>query len=761
MEIIKQETQLIPELFDALPESVIWFVPVWKKENIDQSKIIDFEVRYCNDAACEFLQADKSEIIGNTILGNTLVDKDYQNILYTQCLQVWQTGKPIEESYYNESLKKYYNVLRSKAMGGVISLSRDRTAFYKAEQEHQKRAKLLDSILDVSINVMFVLEARRNESGVIIDQVFVKVNKLFTKITGTTEEQVIGQSLLKFFPSALENGLFQTNNEVIETGKALRTEFFYRGDGLNNWFDISMVKLGENELVVTFADITKSRLNEIKLEQLTHRLQTIINSSNAGIITCLPVWNENNEIEDFEFTLINKKVTSYIGQEPSVLIGKRAEEFFPGYKRNGMFEHYKNVFLTHQPFQHDIHYKEDGIDAWIDLMCTRMDDQILITFTDITTLKKLQQQIETSANRLNTVINTSQVGIFTLSPVKDDHGLITDFTFGIVNAAVASYIGQTAENLQGQLASIGFPAYKTNGLFEIYRKTLETGSAHHFNFHYEDGYDVYFDILSTKMNDEVLVTFTDHTAIKKLQLQLESSIEELKRSNTSLEEFAYAASHDLQEPLRKINYFSERLKQIYGNSLTPESITMFERMEVSTSRMRHLIDDLLAYSQVSTTPKSNKLVDLNNIIQQVTSDLETTIQDKNATIITEALPVIKGDPTQLRQMFQNLLSNSLKYSRNDVPPVIEIHSSRINHTINDHTSPFYKIEIIDNGIGFEQEQAQRIFQVFQRLHGKSEYPGTGVGLAIVQKVVANHGGMIAAEGKQNEGAVFTILLPEN
>src|SRR3954463_13599277 len=185
MEITKQETQLIPELFDALPESVIWFIPIMINENKIESDIIDFEVGYCNEAACKFLQASKSEIIGNRILQNTLVDRDYQEVLFKQCLQVWQTGKPVEESFYNQFMRKYYSVLRSKAMGGVISVSHDRTQFYKAEQEYRKHAKLLDSILDVSINVVFVLEAVRNEQGTITDQIFVKVNKLFTKITGT------------------------------------------------------------------------------------------------------------------------------------------------------------------------------------------------------------------------------------------------------------------------------------------------------------------------------------------------------------------------------------------------------------------------------------------------------------------------------------------------------------------------------------------------------------------------------------------------
>lgn len=183
-------------------------------------------------------------------------------------------------------------------------------------------------------------------------------------------------------------------------------------------------------------------------------------------------------------------------------------------------------------------------------------------------------------------------------------------------------------------------------------------------------------------------------------------------------------------------------------------------MENAAARMSQLITDLLTYSQISRNTPEFHTTDLSEIIQQVLSDLETTITIKKATVTSANLPHIKGDPIQLRQLFQNLISNSLKYSKATVPPVISVECEEVEKQMNGIIKSFYEIKITDNGIGFEQENAEKIFKVFQRLHGQSEFPGTGIGLAIVHKVVENHHGFINAEGYPDVGSTFTILLPK-
>lgn len=230
---------------------------------------------------------------------------------------------------------------------------------------------------------------------------------------------------------------------------------------------------------------------------------------------------------------------------------------------------------------------------------------------------------------------------------------------------------------------------------------------------------------------------------------------ELQRSNANLEEFAHVASHDLKEPVRKINFFTNQLKDSLSPHLNVAELSLFGRIENATERMRDLIDDLLLYSHVSQRPHSIEEVTLNDQIQRVLEDLELNIHEKNAIINVGTLPVVKGYPRQLQQLFQNLISNALKYSKANQAPRIDITAS----TLKENNEDYYVISVKDDGIGFNQAYAEKIFQMFTRLHARNEYSGTGVGLSIVKKVVQNHNGFIRVESSENEGALFKIYLP--
>lgn len=258
----------------------------------------------------------------------------------------------------------------------------------------------------------------------------------------------------------------------------------------------------------------------------------------------------------------------------------------------------------------------------------------------------------------------------------------------------------------------------------------------------------------------------DITAQKKNLLDLENKTRQLERSNAYLEDFAHAASHDLQEPLRKILTFADRLKSGLQKHLTDTDSKYFERLEASASRMQCLVDDLLEFSSVSDKEQELESVDLNAKVQKVLEELELLIEEKGATVITSDLPIVKGNRRQLLQLFQNLIGNSLKYNRPGLPPKILVRSQLVKGIDAPIELPashaehmFHLIEVEDNGIGFEQAHAQKIFEVFRRLHGKAEYAGTGVGLAIASKVVSNHNGHIWATGRPALGATFHILLP--
>jgi light-regulated signal transduction histidine kinase (bacteriophytochrome) len=277
----------------------------------------------------------------------------------------------------------------------------------------------------------------------------------------------------------------------------------------------------------------------------------------------------------------------------------------------------------------------------------------------------------------------------------------------------------------------------------------------------------WLELTVSKLDEDHLIhVFSDVTPIKQAQLQLERSVEDLKRSNKNLEEFAYAASHDLKEPTRKIRFFTERLKDSLGEKLSPRERGFFERMEVASNRMNTLIDDLLSYSTLSQKSAEKETVDMNELMDDVLTELELEIEQKGATINISKLFTITGHRSQLQQAFQNLIGNALKYSKPDAAPIITIFCDKVTGAetgmqlaTNERSTNYYQVTVIDNGIGFDQEDAERIFNVFTRLHGLAEYKGTGVGLSIVRKVVENHNGYIWAKSQPGEGATFKVLLP--
>lgn len=238
---------------------------------------------------------------------------------------------------------------------------------------------------------------------------------------------------------------------------------------------------------------------------------------------------------------------------------------------------------------------------------------------------------------------------------------------------------------------------------------------------------------------------------------------ELERSNKELIEFNYAASHDLQEPLRKIQTFISRISELEADNLSEKGKSYLDRIVNSSTRMRVLIDDLLQYSRTNKSDALFAEIDLNTVLEEVKSEFSETIEDNRATINAPKLPVIKGISYQIHQLFANLIGNSIKYKKPDEDPTItityELVKTKEDNILDESHSQFHKIVFKDNGIGFEQEHAEKIFLLFNRLHGKAEYPGTGVGLAICKKIISNHNGYIKAIGTPNEGARIIIYIP--
>jgi PAS domain S-box-containing protein len=263
----------------------------------------------------------------------------------------------------------------------------------------------------------------------------------------------------------------------------------------------------------------------------------------------------------------------------------------------------------------------------------------------------------------------------------------------------------------------------------------------------------------------VFAAARDVTDRKRVEEKLKIYSDKLERSNRELQDFAQVASHDLQEPLRKILSFGDRLRTRAGELLDEDSRDYLQRMFNAAARMQSLITDLMMFSKVETNSQPFVQVDLNVIAREVSADLETRIEQTGGSVEIEELPTIDADPMQMRQLLQNLIGNSLKYHRAGVPPVVRIYSQKL-----DARSPasmdesalarqLCQILVVDNGIGFDEKYLDRIFTVFQRLHKKGEYEGTGVGLAICRKIVDRHSGTITARSSPGQGTTFVVTMP--
>jgi PAS domain S-box-containing protein len=257
------------------------------------------------------------------------------------------------------------------------------------------------------------------------------------------------------------------------------------------------------------------------------------------------------------------------------------------------------------------------------------------------------------------------------------------------------------------------------------------------------------DITEQKQAEEAL-----HQSDEKLQ----QFATQLERSNRELQDFAYVASHDLQEPLRKIVVFGERLKERNAEKFDPESKDYLERMQSAGGRMQSLINSLLTFSRVTTKAQPFAPVNLAEIAAHVVEDLEGRIEQVKGRVELGTLPVIDAEPVQMRQLLQNLIGNALKFRRPEEPPVVKV-SAEIFPDPNASEKKLCRLTVSDNCIGFEEKYAERIFQVFQRLHTRNEYEGTGMGLAIVKKIALYHGGDVVAKSKPGEGATFIMTIP--
>jgi PAS domain S-box-containing protein len=497
---------------------------------------------------------------------------------------------------------------------------------------------------------------------------------------------------------------------------------------------------------------------EDTLRESEGRFRELFDNMSSGVA----VYEAIDQGKDFIFKDFNKAGEQIEGVKKEDIIGKRVTEVFPGVKEFGLFAGLQRVFTTGKPEHQPISlYKDERIGGWRENYVYKLPaGEIVTVYDDVTQRKKSEEALRESEESLRLTLENASVGIGTA---------YLDGRFRSLNKAYLNILGYSLDELRTMtFADVTNPEDIAKS--RQYFSELTEGKEHvEFEERYirkdgsvrdvvmragflpdSNGNPLYIvgvveDITERKRAEDELREYRDH-----LEELVKERTAELERSNAELQQFAYVASHDLQEPLRMVSSYLQLLKRRYKGQLDADADDFIHFAVDGAERMRALINDLLAYSRVQMQGKPFELTDGEKMLEITLKNLQQAVEENRAEITHDPLPTVLADELQLVQVFQNLIGNAIKF-RGDEPPRIHVSAKREGNE--------WVFSVRDNGIGIEPQYAEKIFGIFQRVYDKVEYPGTGIGLAICKRIVERHGGHIWVGSEPGKGSTFYFTLP--
>jgi PAS domain S-box-containing protein len=520
----------------------------------------------------------------------------------------------------------------------------------------------------------------------------------------------------------------------------------------------AQARAAEAALCAANADLQERMLAQTADVQVTtERLRAAIEGNLDAVYFLCALHNAQGEVIDFVVTDVNERALQALQMTRDDLIGQQLCELLPINRTAGFFEKYVQVYQSGITLEEEFPLDTERYpDSWVHHQVVPTPEGVVISSRDATASRRARERLRESEALFrsafdHTIIGMALVGI--------------DGAWLRANQTLCAMLGYDVDAFYTRTEpELTYPADRLFDAqqFALLRSGAQTSIQYEKRYIHADGHVVRAQLSAACVPDAngqphyYVVQIMDVSERHAAEQALRELNVRLSQSNRELQEFASVASHDLQEPLRKIQAFGDRLRTRYRNELAGEGLDYLERMLLAAQRLQRLISDLLAFAQVSSRGMPFAQVNLRVLLQEVISDLESQIERTGGRIAVGALPTISADPTQMRQLFQNLISNSLKFSRPAIPPVIQIAAAALG-SAEDPTA--YCISVIDNGIGFDEKYLDRIFTVFQRLHARSAYEGTGIGLAICRRIIERHNGTLTATSTPDQGTTFFITLP--